>query len=339
MTQVVIATKLFFSLLLSFLFAFYLIPILKTVAVRLNILDVPDGQIKKHKEPTPYLGGVAVYISFIVALALTLPFENRMFSFLTGSTLLLFVGLIDDLVPLRPSQKFAGQIIATLCFLRAGFYLKSHFFYNYWSIPLSFLWILSLINAFNLVDVMDGLATTLAGCATLSFIVMALYLQQPTVAVLLCAFFGALAAFFWYNKPNARMYLGDAGSLFIGGLLATVPFMINWGQYNWYGYLTPVIILAIPLLEIITLIIVRMYKGIPFYLPSPDHFSIYLQRNGWSKWEILLYVLSLSIILFIGAFLFLTGLIAIPFVFLGGGVFLVIWVAMLVKKDKKRKKD
>lgn len=332
MTQVVIATKLFFSLLLSFLFAFYLIPILKTVAVRLNVLDVPDGRVKKHKEPTPYLGGIAVYISFIVALALTFPFENRMFSFLTGSTLLLFVGLIDDLVPLRPGQKFAGQIIATLCFLRAGFDLKSHFFYNYWSIPLSFLWILSLINAFNLVDVMDGLATILAGCASVSFIIMALYLQQPTVAILLGALLGALLAFFWYNKPNASMYLGDAGSLFIGGLLATIPFMINWGRYNWYGYLTPVIILAIPLLEITTLVIVRMYRGIPFYLPSPDHFSIYLQRNGWSKWGILLYVLSLSVVLFVGAFLFLTGRIGVPVLIFSGGAFLVMWIAMILKK-------
>jgi len=105
MGEVVTATKLFFSFIIPFLFAFYLIPILRTVAIRLKVLDIPDGKIKKHKEPTPYLGGIAIYIAFIVALALVLPFENHLFAFFTGSTLLLFIGLIDDLVPLRPYQK------------------------------------------------------------------------------------------------------------------------------------------------------------------------------------------------------------------------------------------
>ncbi|MFC1845662.1 glycosyltransferase family 4 protein [Candidatus Dependentiae bacterium] len=339
MTRVVIALKIFFSLTLSFLFAFYLVPLLRVVAIKLNVLDVPDGSVKKHKEPVPYLGGVAIYIAFIVALALVLPFENNMFPFLTGSTLLLFVGLIDDLVPLRPYQKFAGQIIAALCFLRAGFYLKAHFFYNYWAIPISFFWMLSLINAFNLVDVMDGLAATLAGCATVSFLVMALYMEQPVVAILLCALLGSLVGFFWYNKPNAKMYMGDAGSLFVGGIMATVPFMIHWGQYNWYGYIAPIIILAIPLLEICTLVVVRMYRGIPFYLPSPDHFSIYLQKKkGWSKWGVLVYVMALSLILFIGSFLFLTGLIGLPLLISVGAIFLVIWFNILFKKIESDQK-
>jgi len=332
MTLVTISLKLFFSLMISFLFAFYLIPIIRSIAIKLHILDIPDGGVKKHRKPIPYLGGIAIYIAFIVALALTLPFENKMFPFLTGSTLLLFVGLIDDLVPLRPYQKFAGQIIAALCFLRAGFYLKSHFFHNYWSMPLSFLWILALINAFNLVDVMDGLATLLASCAVFSFLVMSLYSQQPTVAILLCSLLGALLAFFWYNRPNATIYLGDAGSLFIGGLLATAPFMINWGHYNWYGYITPIIILAIPLLEVTTLIIVRTYRGVPFYLPSPDHFSIYLQKNGWSKRAILVYVLFLSIALFIGSFLFLTNIIGPIVLAVGGCLFLALWIFVLHKK-------
>jgi len=332
MIQAVVGLKIFFSLLISFLFAFYLIPLVRSVAIRLNIFDVPDGEVKKHKQPIPYLGGVAIYIAFIVSLALLLPFENTMFSFLIGSTLLLFIGLIDDLVPLRPYQKFAGQIIAALCFLRAGFYLKAHFFHNIWSIALSLLWVLGLINAFNFVDVMDGLATILAGCSTLSFLVIALYLQQPTVAVLLSALLGALLAFFWYNKPEATIYLGDAGSLFIGGILATVPFMINWGHYNWYGYLSPIIILAIPLLEITTLVVVRLYRGMPFYLPSPDHFSIYLQRRGWTKWNILSYVFALSTILFAVAYFFLIGFMSLFSLIVAGLLFLAVWISVLYKK-------
>ena len=330
----VATVKFFFSFLLSFLVSFYLVPIISSVAIRLNILDVPDGRVKKHKKPTPYLGGVAIYVAFITSLALTFPFENQMFAFFVGSTLLLFVGLIDDLVPLRPQQKFAGQIIAALCFLRAGFSLKTHFFMNLWALPISLFWMLLVINAFNLVDVMDGLATTLASCATFSFFIIALYFGQTSVALLLAALLGALLAFFWYNKPNASIYLGDAGSLFIGGLMAAVPFMIHWGKYHWYGYLSPVIILAVPLLEVSTLVLVRTYKKIPFYLPSPDHFSIYLQHNGWSKWEILGYVALMSTVLFVASFLFLTGIIGWTILLLAAAAFLVVWGFLLSRKRK-----
>lgn len=311
-----------------------MIPILKSLAFRFKILDIPDGNIKTHKIATPYLGGVAIYFGFIASLAIIFPFENKMFSFIIGSTLLLFIGLIDDLITMKPYQKFFGQMIAAFCFLKAGFYLKQNFFFsNVWNIPISFLWILTIINAFNLVDVMDGLATILAGCATISFIIVALYLGNNVLAILLFAFLGALIGFFLYNKPDAKMYMGDAGALFIGGFLATVPFLFDWGTYNPYGYLTPIVILAIPLIEVATLVIIRFYKGIPFYQGSPDHFSIYLQKNGWSKSQILLYSVFASLILSIIAFLFFTKKLYFPGILIAGLIFLSIWILVLLYKS------
>ena len=116
--------KLFFGALLSFLFTYYLVPICIQIAHKYRILDLPDGQIKMHSMPTAYLGGVAVYLGFLNAIGLVFPFDNQFFLFLIGATILFYVGLIDDLIALRPSQKFAGQIIAVLCFIKAGFYLK-----------------------------------------------------------------------------------------------------------------------------------------------------------------------------------------------------------------------
>jgi len=321
-----------FALLISFLVTFYLVPVCIKIAYRLQFVDEPDGKIKVHKQPTPYMGGVAVYIGFLTAFCITIPFESTMLLFFAGSTLLLFVGLIDDLVPLKAFQKFFGQLMATLCFLKAGFYLKAQFFTHIWSIPLSALWMLSIINAFNLVDVMDGLATLLAICATTSFLFVALYFNQPSVVILLSCFLGPLLAFFWYNRPTAQIYLGDAGSLFIGGLLATVPFLFNWGQYTINGYLTPIIFLAIPLLELLTLIIIRKYKGIPFYLGSPDHFSIYLQKNGWSKQCILVYVGLLSFTLFGVGFSYLINAITFTALCCIAALFLMVWVAVIFKK-------
>jgi len=327
--ELLIPIKLFFSFTLSFLVSFYLVPVMCDVAFRLNILDVPDGRVKKHKQPTPYLGGVALFFAFIVSLSLTLPFENSMFFFLIGSTILLFVGLIDDLVPFKPYQKFVGQVIAALCFLRAGFYLKTHFFNNYWGLPISFFWMVMLINAFNLVDIMDGLATLLASFATLSFLVISLYFQQYTVALLLTSFLGALIAFFWYNRPEAKIYLGDAGSLFIGGMLAAIPFMINWGNYTIHGYISPLVILAIPLLEIAQLVVIRTWKKIPFYHASSDHFALYLRRKGWSKNKILLYCAALSATLLICSFMFTIGVLPFLLLVVTGGLFLLVWFLVL----------
>lgn len=146
---------------------------------------------------------------------------------------------------------------------------------------------------------------------------------------------GALIAFFWYNRPPAKIYLGDAGSLFIGGFLATIPFLFNWGLYNnCYGFLTPAIILAIPLLEVTFLVIIRSYKGIPFYQGSPDHFCLYLKMNGWSIWEILLYVLTVSLVLFNIALAFAHNKISFMQLFAFGIAFLAFWVFVLSYKRK-----
>lgn len=324
--------KVLFSFLFSYLISFYLVPLFSTLAHRLHFVDHPDGIIKTQQYAVPYLGGVAIYCGFLCGLALTIPFDSQIFLLITGASLLLFLGLIDDLIVLKAYQKFFGQSIVALCFLKAGFYLKAHFFYNSWNLLLSLLWILSVINAFNLVDVMDGLASLLGICATLTFILLAWYLNHTLVLIMLAAFLGPLVAFFWFNKPPARIYLGDAGSLFIGGILSTVPFLFDWGTYNWYGYLTPVIVLAIPLLECGMLILLRSYRKIPFYQASPDHFSSYLLSRGWHKKTILGYVFLLSVYLAVVSFFFMAGKLNIAYTCIAGFLFLIVWIGVLVKK-------
>lgn len=333
--NLLILTKVAFAFLISLLMTLYLVPLLISVAHKLGILDIPNNQLKNHKTPTPYLGGVGVYIGFIIALALVFPFANNLFLFLVGSTLLLFVGLVDDLIVMKPYQKFFGQIIAAFCFLKGGFYLKEAFLFaspqpliSFFWMFISFGWILTVINAFNLVDVMDGLAATLASSIAFVLLLVAFALSVPVIALLLAAFLGAVIGFLWFNKPTAKIYLGDAGSLFIGGFLATVPFMIPWGTYTTYGFLTPVIIFSIPLLEVGTLILVRTYKKIPFYNGSPDHFSIYLRQSGWSKTEILWYVALLNILLGLCAFLFALSYISLTTLIFLYSIFILCWFSV-----------
>ena len=180
---------------------------------------------------------------------------------------------------------------------------------------------------------MDGLATTTAIGATGSFIMVSIALHQYDIMTLLCAFLGALLAFLYYNRPPATIYLGDAGSLCIGGFLATVPFFLKWGTYNTYGYLTPVIILTIPIVEIVSLIVIRSYKGIPFYKGSPDHFCHYLQKNGWNKYGILLYVFCISTILAGTSSLYMANQLSVYCVLVLMLSLLSLWVFLLVKKS------
>jgi UDP-GlcNAc:undecaprenyl-phosphate GlcNAc-1-phosphate transferase len=334
----ILLVKSLFAVLISFLVTFYLVPPLCIFARRVSFLDVPDGKIKNHATSVPYLGGVALYLGFLVSLAIVLPFQNTLVSFLIGITLLLFIGLLDDFFVLKPYQKFFGQCIVALCFLKAGFYLKGQFFLqrDLISIPLSLLWILVVINAFNLVDVMDGLTSTISLCAVLSFIGIAFMNNNSWLMLLLCSLLGSLFAFFFYNRPPASIYLGDAGSLFLGGFFAAVPFLFPWGIHSAYGFFAPVIILAIPLIEIFTLVLIRTYKGIPFYLGSPDHFSLYLLRNGWSKNHILGYVVLISFLEGLVAFELVAGALSLQQLVALGVVFCVFWYGILCLKPTSK---
>ncbi|MBS1986468.1 undecaprenyl/decaprenyl-phosphate alpha-N-acetylglucosaminyl 1-phosphate transferase [Candidatus Dependentiae bacterium] len=275
---------------IAFLLTFFLIPLFCWFSRRYSLVDMPDGVIKKHESPIPNLGGLAVYCGFAVASLSLLHTDAEFARFLLfGSALFLFIGLIDDRVCLTPGQKFFCQSIAALFFLKMGFCFVDQSIPSLMTCVVSFWWIVTVTNAFNLIDIMDGLAATTALGIALSLAIIALYIKAA-ILVLLVALIGSLFAFLWYNKPPACIYLGDAGALFIGGFLAVCTFLYPWSRHAMSGYLIPLFIFFVPLFELVALIVIRTYKGIPFYLPSPDHFSMYLVRNGWNKKSILWYI-------------------------------------------------
>lgn len=318
---------------IAFLLTFFLIPILCWMSGKYQLVDIPDGVIKMHERPIPNLGGLAVYAGFVIAFLLRLPMSNSWLeNFFIGITLLLIVGLADDRICFTPAQKFSCQFIVALFFLRTGFHLKPLFFCPLITHLISLLWILTVVNAFNLIDIMDGLATTVAICVSLTLLAIALYIKALTFVVLLSSFLGALIAFLWYNKPAACIYLGDAGALFIGGLLSTLSFLFPWQDYNPYGYVVVPFIFFIPLCELIFLIFIRTYKKIPFYLPSPDHFCMYLLRNGWSKESVLWYVGGISVFIFCTSILFFIQAISLFKFSLLWLCLLCLWIRFLTTR-------
>ncbi len=287
-------------------------------AIWFGILDVPDGKVKCHRQPVPYLGGLAVYVGFISVFFYAYSCDTYMYWLLLGVTILLITGLIDDLWALLPGQKLIGQLLAVCCFVFCGLYFKESFFASYINIVFSVFWMLTIINAFNLVDVMDGLSSLIAIIAGVSFLIIAILGENFGVSLLLISFLGAMCAFFLHNKPPAKIYLGDMGSLFIGGLLSAIPLLLPWSDFVVDMRCAPIFILSILLLEVFSLVVIRTILGIPFYRASPHHFSLYLQRKGWSKWVILLYTgimgvafAAVGIFHFINALSFMAALIFI----------------------------
>lgn len=270
------------------------------IARSLAILDIPDGAIKQHKEPTPYLGGVAVYAGCIAGLVwsgLLLLF----IPFVLSLSILLCVGLIDDMVRLSPLQKFGGQGIAVIFFFVVNG--PSYTELSLLLYPIFCLWALMIINAFNLVDIMDGLSSSIGIGSAAIMLVFAVWARDWHITALLISFLGCLTAFLWHNYPPAKLYLGDAGALLLGGFFALIPFLFDKELIHtplWYSVC--IIALTLPLFELFSLIIIRFLKGIPFYRASPDHFALNFKKKGWSIPKILLYVHFFSLLLLILVF-------------------------------------
>jgi len=314
--------------LTSFFVTFFLVPLVIVIAQKYHILDEPDGKIKTHGRSVAYLGGLAVFVGFAASYLIWGSVDARISFLLLGCCLLMIIGFVDDLLTLKPSVKFAGQAVVAISFIRAGLYLKESFFNEMWviAIPFSLLWLLTCMNMINLIDVMDGLASVVSITAALGYLGIALFNGNYATAQLLLLFIGALLGFLGYNKPPARIYLGDAGSLFIGGFLGVIPFLLSWSDHVSWGFLLPPLPLTVAFLELFGLIIIRTIKGIPFYKGSKDHFCHYLQRQGWRVGSILWFVVAInSLAAFVALFAYKNAF-SLPILIMLGIPIAAIWL-------------
>jgi UDP-GlcNAc:undecaprenyl-phosphate/decaprenyl-phosphate GlcNAc-1-phosphate transferase len=318
---------------------FSIVPLLIRSAYKLHFLDMP-GPLKQQVRPVPYLGGVAVYGGFLTAIFMFYPLESRELLFIAGWTFLLILGLLDDWLRLQAHQKFCGQVCATLFFIQGGLFIWPPALPLWWYsfyLLLAVWWLVTVMNAFNLVDVMDGLATVLALMAAFGFFIVACFVHVAPVALCMAVFIGALLGFLWYNRPPARIYLGDAGSLFIGGVMAVTPFMLIQQVAVGDTLVISGTILLLPLLELITLMLIRWSQGIPFYVGSPHHFSHFLQAWGWSPEEILIYVICCSLLLHGIAYAYLNRVLGIQALAGVIALFILAWSLQLFFMGKSKR--
>lgn len=272
---------------LALLLAAWGTPIARAAALRFGIVDRPDGVLKTHQEPVPYLGGLAVFGAVLVSLLLVFDLQSPLLGLLLAGELVLLLGLFDDLGALTPGVKFAGQGLAVWVLVKAD--IQTHLAYlpPWANLLVTAFWLVAVMNAVNLLDIMDGLASSVACAASAVLVVVALLNEMPLVAATSAALCGATAGFLIYNRPPARIYLGDAGSLFIGLMLGGLTLVVRYAEDNPLAVLNPLLILSVPLFDTAFVSFVRIYRGASPFRGSPDHFALRLRRAGWSVPQIL----------------------------------------------------
>ena len=270
------------------------------VARQFGILDHPNTRLKKHRKPIPYLGGVALFLAFagaVLAVKLLHAGTPRgIVGVMAGATLVFLVGLMDDIRPMKPLTKLLLQIVAASIPIYFGVHIK--FIDNPWGhIPLTILWLVGITNAFNLLDVMDGLSSGVAAIAALCFWAVSAQTGRLNDAIMAAAIAGACGGFLFYNRPPARIFMGDAGSLFLGFALAAVAIGEGYSLKTELGVMAPLMILGVPIFETLFLMAIRWQAGKPIMHGSPDHIALRLRKMGFSTGQCLAWLWGAGFIL------------------------------------------
>lgn len=271
------------QLILGFFLAYFLArvgtPMAREAALKFGVVDNPDGHLKNHSQPVAYLGGLAVFTSFLLSLGMTFDFDHELLALLLATTIVTAVGLIDDFGVLTPKPKVIGQVVAIFVLLKAGVILQLIFLPWWARYLITIVWLVGLSNAFNLLDIMDGLASGVGFIAGTYLVVVAVINERWVVAAFTVALVGALAGFLRFNFPPASIYLGDCGSLFIGLSLGALAMVMDYTEHNQLGFLAPLYILALPLIDTVYVTVLRIRAGRKIYHGSPDHFPLRLRRR------------------------------------------------------------
>lgn len=283
-----------------------LTPLAMRLARRLGALDRPDGRRKLHKAPVPLLGGVALFVALTLGLgvhAIAADSESSLhlpWTIVLSAGFLCLVGCWDDVRPMRVRWKLAGQALATLPVIAAGYYATNlgvgpiTIELGWMGIPLTVLWLIAGINALNLLDGMDGMASVVGLMLSASIALIAAVFQLTELLVVSLVFVGGLLGFLAYNSPPARIYLGDAGSMIIGFVVSFLALRVATA-----GDITvpsvPLVLISVPLLDSGLAVIRRWLSRKPIWQADRGHMHHRLLERGLNVWQAMALVAGLCL--------------------------------------------
>jgi UDP-GlcNAc:undecaprenyl-phosphate GlcNAc-1-phosphate transferase len=259
-------------------------PIARRLALNLGIVDMPAAR-KVHTNPVPYLGGLAIILAFVGAMVLGILVHgirgsySQVAAILGGGLVLAAMGLWDDLKVIPGWIKVPAEIVVAVWLFAAGVRAQP-FKYLALDLPLDVAWVVGITNAVNYLDNMDGLSAGVVVIASGYFFVMAALTHQILVASLAAALTGCALGFLWWNKPPARIFMGDTGSLFFGFLLAALGLKLRFNNIDQVTFFVPIAVMAIPILDALMVSVSRVQRGLSPIHPGRDHISHRLVRIG-----------------------------------------------------------
>ena len=289
---------------LPFVISLVLTPLVKRIAYRLDAFAQVNERTV-HSGKIVRIGGVAIYVAFIVSMAVFVKTDMAMNGILLGSTIVFIGGLIDDFVNLRPIYKFGFQVVAAIVLIASGVTLDVirlpfgiTISMGVVSVIVTFLWIAGITNAVNLIDGLDGLACGVSTISSMTMLVIALTVAEAQVAILMAALAGACIGFLPYNLNPAKIFMGDTGSLFLGGAVCGLAFALD----------VPLVIPLVGLIyvletlsDIIQVIYFKATHGKRFFRMAPLHH--HLELGGWSETKLFCVFSGATLVLCVLAFL------------------------------------
>ncbi|WP_442954350.1 glycosyltransferase family 4 protein [Paenibacillus sp. MMS18-CY102] len=279
--------------------ALVMTPVVKKFAFAVGAIDKPNYR-KVHTRIMPRLGGLAIYIAFVGAVLIVGPFipegllraydYDMIRAILVGGTIIVILGALDDRFELSAKVKLLGQIAAA-CVVVFGFGVKIDLLNvpfgeamqpiaSWISIPITILWIVGVTNAINLIDGLDGLAAGVSGIAISTILIMAAIMGFVPVILLSTILLGGIIGFLVYNFHPAKIFMGDSGALFLGFCLATLS-MLGFKQVAIVSFVTPLLIIGVPLSDTFFAIVRRWRSGKPIFAPDKGHLHHCLQELGF----------------------------------------------------------
>lgn len=350
------------SFVIALVLAWGIMPALMRLAHHLKLVDLPDDNRKLHRSSIPLVGGIAVFIAVTVSIIVTgLVFKSQInlkpgdlsefLGLFIASGFLLLVGILDDAIGLRGKQKLMGQIMAVSLLLIFGFNFDNvrvmgmSIEFGHFSIFLVFLWCLAVTNSINLMDGADGFAASIGITISLALSIMAMFHPsgRDMDAIAMLALTGALIGFLRFNFPPARVFLGDAGSMLIGFVLAAISIRCAFKLGTSYAFLAPFALLAIPFIDTAAALLRRKLTGRSIYAVDRGHIHHMMMKRGLSPVASLLWLAMLCSMAAIGgtiSFFYrraefsLVSIFLVLVVMMIAGIFGVAEFQLLLKKSK-----
>ncbi|WP_114570056.1 glycosyltransferase family 4 protein [Exiguobacterium flavidum] len=292
-----------------FIAALLVTPVVKRFAVAVGAVDSPDAR-KVHVRIMPRLGGLAIYIAFLIGYFMLQPSSPYATHILVGGFVIILTGALDDRLQLNARLKLMGQIMAAVVVLNGGIRIEfinlpfdQQLYLGWWSVPITFLWIVGITNAVNLIDGLDGLAAGVSSIVLLTIISLAVIQGNVYVTIVAILLLMSTLGFLVHNFYPAKIFMGDTGALFLGYMLGVLS-LLGFKNVTLFSLAVPVILLGIPISDTLFAIIRRLLSGQPPFAPDKAHLHHRLLDLGFTMRQAVLVIYGLCAVFGMTAILF-----------------------------------